>query len=327
MPPSPKAPAPWRASLCRAVTRTEELLALLGLDPGALPHALDPDPSPGLRVPRELLARMVPGDPLDPLLLQVLPLSDERAEVPGFCQDPLDETRYCPAPGLLHKYRGRALLLASGGCALSCRFCFRRHRAVGPAPNLDQALDYLAGQPGVEEVILSGGDPLLLDDEPLAELVTRLEALPRLRRLRLHTRLPVVIPARVTQALCQLLGRSRLRAVVVLHCNHPNELDAAAEAALGRLCRAGVTLLNQAVLLRRVNHTLKAQQQLWTRLFEAGVLPYYLHQLDRVAGAAHFALSDAEARALHRELRATLPGYLVPRLVRELPGRRGKTPL
>jgi EF-P beta-lysylation protein EpmB len=270
------------------------------------------------------------GDPRDPLLRQVLPVVAETAVRGGYVDDPVGDLAAETAPGLLHKYRGRALLLVTGACAIHCRYCFRRAfpygESVGSA-RLDAAVDALAAQPDIDEVILSGGDPLSLRDDRLATLARRLAAIPHLRRLRVHTRLPVTIPSRVTPSLIDWLTGTRLQPVMVVHVNHPQELDASVADGLAGLRSAGVPLLNQAVLLRGVNDDQASLTALSTRLFEVGVLPYYLHLLDRVRGAAHFAVSARRARALLAGLRATLPGYLVPKLVREIAGQPSKTPL
>jgi len=322
--------ADWQHELRTAFSRPQELLAALGLDPAAVGLSEAAAASFPVRVPRPFVARMRPGDPADPLLRQVLPVVAETRARRGFVSDPVGDLAAEAQPGLLHKYRGRALLLVTGACAIHCRYCFRREfpysDSVGTA-RLEAAVAALAAMPDIDEVILSGGDPLSLRDDRLAALVERLAALPHLRRLRVHTRLPVTIPSRITPALLDWLTGTRLQPVVVLHANHARELDASVATALAHLRRAGVPLLNQAVLLRGVNDEAETLAGLSTRLFECGVLPYYLHQLDRVQGAAHFDVPTRRARALLRTLRHTLPGYLVPKLVREIAGEASKTPL
>lgn len=315
----------WRQSLARAIDNVPALLAALGLPPQTVPAAVAAFP---VRVPHEYVARMRKGDARDPLLLQVLPTADEDVSAPDFGTDPVGDAAAMRVPGVIHKYHGRVLLTLTGACAVHCRYCFRRHfpyTDANPARGeWRQALDYLAAQGDVSEVILSGGDPLSVADARLADLLARLEAIAHLRRLRIHTRLPVVLPARVTDALTTLLARSRLRPVIVLHINHAREIDADLRAALARLAAANIALLNQSVLLRGVNDTVETLVDLSETLFDTGVLPYYLHQLDRVAGAHHFAVPDVEARALIADLRARLPGYLVPRLARETAGHPAK---
>ncbi len=321
----------WQRALQEALRDPAELLRLLELDPALLPGARRAAQAFPLRVPRGFVARMRRGDPADPLLRQVLPLGEELAPAPQFGPDPLGELAAQVVPGVLHKYAGRALLITTGACAVHCRYCFRRHFPYGeanPAPGQwERALDYLAADASLSEVILSGGDPLALPDARLAELARRLAAIPHLRRLRVHTRLPVVLPERVDAALLDWLCGTRLQPVLVLHANHANEIDATMAAALQPLRARGVPLLNQAVLLRGVNDSAAALAALSEALFAAGVLPYYLHLLDRVAGAAHFDVPEAEARRLMEALRAALPGYLVPRLVREVAGASSKLPL
>jgi EF-P beta-lysylation protein EpmB len=326
------APIPaWQLELGQAVRDPAELLQMLGLAPDPAICDLPPPGGFALRVPRAYVARMRPGDPHDPLLRQVLPLALEQAAASGYAADPVADRAAMRSPGLLHKYRGRVLLLVTGACAVHCRYCFRRHFPYAQArlrgEGLRAALDYIAADPSVHEVILSGGDPLTLPDATLAGLVAELARIPHLRRLRLHTRLPVVLPSRVDSALVQWLQRLPMARIVVIHANHARELDADATRALQRLAAAGAVLLNQSVLLRGVNDDVDALAELSQRLFDAGVMPYYLHQLDRVLGAAHFEVDDGTARRLLADLQARLPGYLVPRLVREEPGLPNKNAL
>ncbi len=333
-PPAPAAAPPagdWRRLWREAVRDPAELLALLGLE-GRMP-ALSAEAAAQfpLRVPRGFVARMRADDPHDPLLRQVLPLDAELQPMPGFALDAVGDAAAKAGPGVIHKYHGRALLIATGSCAVHCRYCFRRHFPYGEetaaAGQWQDAVAAIAADPGIDEVILSGGDPLSLATPKLAELTARLAALPQVRRLRLHTRLPVVLPERVDAEFAAWLGALPWPVVVVIHANHANEFDATVDAALARLRAAGATLLNQAVLLRGVNDSLEAQTALAERGFAAGVLPYYLHLLDRVQGAAHFEVDEAEALALHAGMAARLPGYLLPKLVREVAGDRGKRPV
>lgn len=322
-------PRDWDGSAADIITDPAELLTLLQLDPASLPAALAAARDFPVRVPRSYLRRMTPGDPHDPLLHQVLARAEELELTPGYSADPLDESGHTPVPGLLHKYRGRVLMMVTGACAIHCRYCFRRHFPyqdhLPTRERLTTMLDWLRGRDDIEEVILSGGDPLSVSDRRLSELVRALSAMPGVRRLRIHSRLPVVMPERVSEGLLSILSSSGLNPVLVIHVNHARELGPEAAAALAALRAAGVTLLNQSVLLRGVNDNEEALAALSSRLHECGVIPYYLHLLDRVAGAAHFAVPDDEARALIRALHARLPGYLVPRLVREEPGAPGKT--
>ncbi len=321
----------WQSQLARAVRDPRELCRRLRLDPAWLPGAETGHRLFEVRVPEAFLARMRPGDPADPLLRQVLPLDAEAAPTPGYVSDPLAEAEHTPQRGLIHKYAGRVLLIASPACAVNCRYCFRRHFPYAEnSPSRaqwEQTLDHLRDDTSIREAILSGGDPLAASDRQLAWLVERLDAIPHLKRLRIHTRLPVVIPDRVDAGLLDWLTATRLQTVVVLHSNHANEIDDAVIAACRRLTQAGATLLNQSVLLRGVNDSVEALAALSERLFEARVLPYYLHMLDPVAGAAHFDVPEFEARELVAGLRESLPGFLVPKLVREIPGEASKTPL
>lgn len=321
----------WQAQLAGAIRDPLELCNRLDLDPAWLPGANAGHALFEVRVPEAYLARIHPGDPHDPLLRQVLPLAEENRSREGFVNDPLAETEHTPRRGLIHKYRSRVLLIASPTCAVNCRYCFRRHFPYQEnAPSRaqwDDTLAYIQDDVSLNEVILSGGDPLAASDRQLGWLSERLSAIPHLTRLRLHTRLPVVIPDRIDAGMLAWLAASRLQKVIVLHVNHPNEIDDAVTAACRRLQRIGVTLLNQSVLLRGVNDSVEVLASLSERLFEAGVLPYYLHVLDPVAGAAHFDVPDAEARELVAGLREVLPGFLMPRLVRETPGEASKTPL
>ncbi|MCK7593812.1 EF-P beta-lysylation protein EpmB [Pseudomarimonas salicorniae] len=323
-------PSDWRRAYRDLVTDPHELLALLGLESlaGRLPAAGHAFP---LRVPRGFVARMRPGDPEDPLLRQVLPLDAEYRPQPGFDLDAVGDLASREAPGVLHKYQGRALLIATGSCAIHCRYCFRRHfpysEELAARDGWAPALAALRADPSIDEVLLSGGDPLALSTAKLAQLTAALSDLPQLRRLRLHTRLPVVLPERVDCELLDWLATLPWPVAMVLHANHAQEIDTRVAEACAALRRSGVQLLNQAVLLRGVNDSVEAQAGLSERLFEAGVLPYYLHQLDRVAGAAHFEVGDDEARSLIEQLRRRLPGYLLPRLVREVAGEPYKSPM
>ena len=327
----PAQPVRWQQLWREAVTDPRELLALLGLADRAgelLPAA---DTGFALRVPRGFVARMRHGDPADPLLRQVLPQAAELGEVPGFTRDAVGDLAARSANGVLHKYDGRALLVATGSCAVHCRYCFRRHfpytQETAAANRWSEALGHLRADRSIAEVILSGGDPLSLSTAKLAELGDALAAIPHVRRLRIHTRLPIVLPERVDGEFRHWLAALPLQRVVVLHANHPAEFDAAVDVACAGLRDAGASLLNQAVLLRGVNDDADVLAGLSERAFAAGVLPYYLHQLDRVAGAAHFEVADEHALALVDALRRRLPGYLVPRLVREIAGEPSKTPL
>jgi EF-P beta-lysylation protein EpmB len=323
---------PWQREIARAITDPRELLDLLGLDPADLPYPVWPEAPFTMRVPRYFAGLMQPGDPLDPLLAQVLPSRQENHVATGFVTDPVGDRHASLAHGLLQKYRGRALLLTTGSCAVHCRYCFRRHypyaEDTGPR-HWGDALATLEERTDISELILSGGDPLSLSDNRLATIVTAAENLPHLQRLRIHTRQPVVLPSRITGQLAKMLAASRLQTIVVIHANHPNEITSTLGAALRTLTMAvpGLWLLNQSVLLKSVNDDADTLVALSEKLSAIGVLPYYLHLLDPVEGAAHFDTPVQRARKLVEQIRARLPGYLVPTLVTEQAGEPAKTPL
>ncbi|WNJ26948.1 EF-P beta-lysylation protein EpmB [Xanthomonas translucens pv. translucens] len=331
--PSPAVPSPprWQQLWRDAVRDARELLALLGLDAQALGVSEQAATQFALRVPRGFVARMRHGDAHDPLLRQVLPIGAELRRVPGFALDAVGDAAAKKADGVIQKYRGRALLVATGSCAVHCRYCFRRHfpyaEETAARDGWREAVAAIAADPDIDEVILSGGDPLSLATSKLVELTEALADIPHLKRLRIHSRLPVVLPERVDAPLLAWLRALPWPVAFVIHANHANEFDASVDAALAQLRGSGAHLLNQAVLLRGVNDSVAALAALSERSFAAGVLPYYLHQLDRVEGVAHFEVDDATARALHQALAARLSGYLVPKLVREIAGDTGKRAL
>ncbi len=324
-------PARWQQLMAEAITDPAELLDLLGLDRSLLPAARRAAESFGLRVPRGFVTRMERANPHDPLLLQVLPLADELTAVIGFTQDPVGDLASRAANGVLHKYNGRALLIATGACAVHCRYCFRRHfpyaddtASIG---RWQAALGYLRNDTSLNEVILSGGDPLNLGDRRLTELTAALADIPHIQRLRIHTRTAVVLPERIDDGFVHWLKGVPLQKVVVLHINHAQEIDSNVRSACARLRECGATLFNQSVLLTGINDSVSALSRLSETLFAAGVMPYYLNLLDRVAGAAHFEVSETRAVELMRDLTTHLPGYLVPKLVREVAGADSKTPV
>ncbi|MBS0557320.1 MAG: EF-P beta-lysylation protein EpmB [Proteobacteria bacterium] len=324
-------PRTWQRLWREAITDPHELLDLLDL--GHLSGSLLPDGDTGfpLRVPRGFAARMRRGDARDPLLLQVLPQAAELTSVPGFVADAVGDMPARVAGGVLQKYAGRALLIATGSCAVNCRYCFRRHfpyaEETAAAQHWREAIECIRADASIDEVILSGGDPLSLSTAKLAELTDALATIAHVRRLRIHTRLPIVLPERVDDEFVHWLRALPWPVAVVLHANHANEIDDGVAHACARLRAASAILLNQSVLLRGINDDADVLARLSERLFECGVTPYYLHQLDAVDGAAHFAVDDARARELIEALRKRLSGYLIPRLVREIAGAPAKTPL
>ncbi|EIJ36352.1 EF-P beta-lysylation protein EpmB [Thiothrix nivea] len=328
----------WQRELAGAVRDPQELMRVLGLeerscsspDKGRLGEASS-NPFK-LLVPHSYIARMEKGDWNDPLLRQVLPLDEELQVVEGFNHDPVGDQHSVVADGVLHKYHGRVLLVTTGACAVHCRYCFRRHFPYSDSNPVrgewEGALAYIRANPDVREVILSGGDPLTLSDERLAVLFRQLREIAHVQRVRFHSRLPVVLPSRIDGGFLRLLEQIPQQKVMVIHANHARELAAGdVHGALVALHEAGVTLLNQAVLLRGVNDSVRAQVELSESLFAQRVLPYYLHVLDRVAGAAHFEVAEAEAMRLIGDIRKQLPGFLVPKLVREVAGEKAKTPV
>ncbi|MBX9654312.1 EF-P beta-lysylation protein EpmB [bacterium] len=321
----------WRDSFAWAIRNSDELIDRLQL-PESLkgPARLAAETFP-LVVPESFLARMKTGDPSDPLLRQVLPISHELESPATYQIDPVGDQAARVLPGLLQKYEGRALLITTGACAVHCRYCFRRHYPYQDDPKgleeLEPAFAQIEADRTIREVILSGGDPLTRTDSWLSRLGERINRIPHVEVVRIHTRLPIVLPDRVDPSLIAWMTESRWKPVVVLHANHPNELVDDCADAIGRLREAGMVLLNQAVLLRGVNDDVETLEQLSRRLIQLGVLPYYLHQLDRVRGAAHFEVSLDQGRRLIEELRKRLPGYLVPRFVQEIEGEPSKTPL
>lgn len=321
----------WHTALACAVRDTDELIDRLELgDEYREPARRAAERFP-VMVPESYLRRMRTGDPHDPLLRQVLPLGDELADAPGFVADPVGDHDVRRAPGLLHKYAGRALLIATGSCAVHCRYCFRREYPYGDEPRrLDDwqpALDAITSDDSLHEIILSGGDPLMLTDARLSAIIERLADVQHVRRLRIHSRLPIVLPERITGDLLALLRGTRLTPIMVVHANHPAEIAGDCHDALTRLVQSGITTLNQAVLLRGVNDDADVLAELCERLIDVGVLPYYVHQLDRVRGAAHFEVDEDVGRGLIESLRGRLPGYAVPRYVREEAGERSKRPI
>ncbi|GAB1256117.1 EF-P beta-lysylation protein EpmB [Aurantivibrio plasticivorans] len=322
----------WQEQLINIIRDPKELCRELAIDVDALkgsyPALCKANDDFQVRVPRSYLQRIERGNLNDPLLLQVLPSAAELINAPGYVTDPLAEAAATQAPGIIQKYHGRALLMLTSACAIHCRYCFRRHF---PYENHRQSrhewqesLDRIARDTSLNEIILSGGDPLTLADAYLAEFVEHLEAISHIKTLRIHTRLPIVIPDRVNPELLTWLRRGRLNKVMVLHANHANEINNCVRSACRSLRDAGVTLLNQAVLLRGINNSVSSLATLSHRLFESGVLPYYLHVLDKVQGVQHFDLPRPEALKLHKQLQTQLPGYLVPRLSHELAGAPNK---
>lgn len=324
----------WQKELKESFTRLDDLLNFLELDSHFSSAEFNEHSNArslfALRVPKPFAKLMVKGDVSDPLLQQVMPHSNEFLSPAGYGPDPLGE-HDAALPGLLHKYKSRVLIMFKTGCAVNCRYCFRRHfpyedNAVNKR-QLQNHLEYLNAHPEINEVILSGGDPLMAKDESLKWFIEQLAPIQHIKRLRIHTRLPVVIPSRITSEMCDMLKNTRLKSVVVLHINHQNEIGEPLALAVQKLTNAGITVLNQAVLLKDINDMAKTQVDLSERLFEVGILPYYLHLMDKVSGASHFDVSEDSAKAIYQEMLTELPGFLVPKMVREIAGEKSKTPI
>ncbi|MBS9781577.1 MAG: EF-P beta-lysylation protein EpmB [Gammaproteobacteria bacterium] len=314
----------WQTILADGYTDPQKLLHDLGLpEIDVSAHRLF-----RTRVPKPFADKIEPNNPNDPLLLQVLPIADEFTNVDGFVADPLAEQQFNPISGLLHKYQSRVLLTFQGACAINCRYCFRRHFDYADnhinAKQLEKVIDYIKQHSHINEVILSGGDPLMAKDKTIQTAIEAFETLPQLKRLRIHTRLPIVIPERITDDLVQMLTKTYLRTVMVLHCNHPNEIDEHFAKHIRPLTDNGVQLLNQSVLLKGVNDNADTLAELSEKLFDYRIMPYYLFMLDKVSGAAHFNVEEHIAQQLIRDMAAQLPGYLVPKLTRETAGMTSK---
>jgi EF-P beta-lysylation protein EpmB len=318
----------WQQQLAEAIGSFEELCSYLDLSMEELPISAAAAKDFPLRVPLNFAGCMEKGNPNDPLLRQVLPVHEEMAVYPGFSEDPVGDLQAATEAGVLHKYHGRMLMINTGSCAINCRYCFRRNFPYGEFQLSKQkefvAIRSIRDDPGITEVILSGGDPLLLNDARLGNLIRELSAIDHLQRIRIHSRLPVVLPSRITEELIGLLVESSKRIILVIHCNHAREINDHVSAACRALKRSGITVFNQSVLLKGVNDSAETLCELSERLFDIGVIPYYLHLLDKARGTGHFEVARPEALAIVRQVQNRLPGYLVPRLVQEQAGAPAK---
>jgi EF-P beta-lysylation protein EpmB len=321
----------WQTALAEAFSDSQSLLDYLQIEPQNLADRQLAQHQFSLKVPQHYADLMRKGDLHDPLLRQVLPCREEMIDTPGFIDDPVGDLQAKQQPGLLHKYQGRVLILSTGACGVHCRYCFRRHypyqNSTATPGQWQSILDTIRHQDSIREVILSGGDPLMINDQRLEKMLAELRAMPQLKRLRLHSRLPVVLPQRITPELLELLSNNPLQSILVLHVNHPNELSPALAEACEKIRTAGITLLNQSVLLKGVNDDVETLIRLSEGLSEIGVMPYYLHLLDRVSGAGHFEVEPHRIEPLKQQLLQQLPGYLVPKMVREIAGEASKTPV
>jgi L-lysine 2,3-aminomutase len=320
----------WQKELANVITDPKTLLESLNICPNEYQHHFKARKLFPVRVPRPLLSRMKKGDINDPILKQVMPLDVEFSVTDGYSEDPLEE-HDTVAPGLLHKYKHRVLMMVKTGCAVNCRYCFRRHFPYADnSPNKarwQQALTYIKNHSEINEVIFSGGDPLMANDEHLQWLIDEIEKIPHIKRLRIHTRLPIVIPQRITPALVKTLSATKLKVAIVFHVNHGNEIDENVSQAIEPLRVARIPLFNQSVLLKGINDNANTLAELSERLFDVGIQPYYLHLFDKVQGVAHFDLTEDQAKEITLKLMAILPGFLMPKLVREIAGEASKTPI
>ena len=321
----------WQHILSDSIISPEQLFKQLDIDPSRLSKTSKASDLFRLQVPSPYLQRIEKGNPDDPLLIQILPTAKELIKTTGFSTDPLQEEQYNPQTGIIHKYHGRVLLLVGSSCAINCRFCFRRHfpyqKNLLNSRVLTQAIEYISKDKSIREVIFSGGDPLVSSDKRLKQIIESISQIPHVDTIRIHSRLPIVIPQRITDDMIHSLTQTRLKPVMVIHCNHHREIDNKVIFNIKRLHEAGITILNQSTLLKDVNDSAKNLIKLSHSLFSMQTLPYYLHQLDPVQGAAHFEVTDEKAIALIQEIAKRLPGYLVPRLVKEIPGHPNKLPL
>jgi L-lysine 2,3-aminomutase len=321
----------WQHQLSEAFKTVDALCQYLQLSPNDLPLSVPAAKSFALKVPLSFAACMEKGNPRDPLLRQVLPVHDEMRVFPGFSNDPVGDIQSATTAGVLHKYHGRVLLINTGSCAINCRYCFRRNFPYSEQQITQQsknsAIDYIKNDSSISEVILSGGDPLLLSDEKLNSLLSELSAIAHIKRIRIHSRLPIVLPARITAELIKLLTQSATKIIVIVHCNHANEISDRVISAFKLLKNAGIALFNQSVLLKDVNDDTGILMDLSEALFSHGVIPYYLHLLDKATGTGHFEVPESEALQLITQVQARLPGYLVPKLVKERAGSLSKETL
>ena len=319
----------WQTDLSQSISSIAKLLDYLQLDPQQLSASQQANLDFPLRVPWPFVRRIERGNPHDPLLAQVLPTAAEMHSTIGYSDDPLDESNHNPVPGIVHKYGNRLLLIVSPNCAINCRYCFRRHFPYSDnrqsKTQWHQALEYISGKPEINEVIYSGGDPLAANDKFLSWLTDRIAAIPHIKRLRIHSRLPVVIPSRINAQFLSWATTTRLKPIMVLHINHGNEIDQALKTSIAQCIDHGITLLNQTVLLQGINDNTATLAALSEKLFDCGVMPYYLHLLDPVSGASHFDVDLDRAKQIYTSLQADLPGFLVPKLVKEIAGRSNKT--
>lgn len=313
----------WRLIQKENFTRIPPLLEFLQIS--NVSHVWD-DPKFVLNLPRRLAEKIQKNCLDDPILLQFVPLISEKIEATGFVLDPVGDQGFCKTGKILKKYRGRALILTTSACAMHCRFCFRQNFPyVTKLSSFDEEIDFLNNDSTIEEVILSGGDPLSLSDQSLSNLLDRIDPISHIKRIRFHTRFPIGIPERIDDSFLQILKKSSKMIYFVIHCNHPLELDADVIHSFNKIRHLGIPILSQSVLLKGVNDQEQILFDLFQKMVNCGILPYYLHQLDFVIGAQQFAVSDQRALELIQYIEENLSGYAIPRLVREIAGRKSKT--
>ncbi len=320
--------ATWQEQLKDTVNNIDTLCAALDLNPSTL--NLNINPKFPIRVPKAYLNKISKNNPLDPLLLQVLPLNQELHITPNYCQDPLNEHKFLKAPGLIHKYKNRVLLTLTSACGIHCRYCFRQNfpysENIIPNKNRQLQLDYIKNNSHINEIILSGGDPLCVNNKYLDNLFTDLSQIDHIKTIRFHSRMPIIIPDRIDTGFIDVLNNhKKFKIVLVTHCNHPNELDDTIKAKMELLIKNNITLLNQSVLLKNINNCPDILTNLSNKLFDYRIIPYYLHLLDKVQGVGHFDVDINEVKQIMHKVQSNLPGYLVPKLVREIPGEVSKT--
>ena len=326
--------SPWQQQLKNTVNNIQELCSELDLDYNTLKHGrLNLQPKFPLKVSRYYLNKINKNNLNDPLLLQILPQVEELKSAPNFCHDPLEEEKYTKVPGLIHKYHNRVLLTVTGACGIHCRYCFRQNfpyeNNILAQKERDLQLDYIIKNININEVILSGGDPLCVNNKYLDLLLSSLTSIPHIKTIRFHSRMPIVIPDRIDEELIEILNRyinnQHVNIVLVTHCNHPDELDEHIKNKMALLKNIGITILNQSVLLKNINDNAKTLVDLSHKLFECHILPYYLHLLDPVTGTSHYEVKHSNAKLLIKEVSSKLSGYLVPKLVQEIAGMPSKT--
>lgn len=318
----------WRQIQRDNFTDWKRLFSFLNIDLTKEGHRVIPQSHFPLNLPLRLAEKIEKGRLDDPLLLQFLPLVEENALNPLFVSDPIADGSFRKKPKLLHKYHGRALLLCTSACAMHCRYCFRRHFDYDTTDKFFvEELALIAQDPSLSEILLSGGDPLSLGEVHLNHLMESLCRIPHVKRIRLHTRFPMGIPERIDAPLLKMLGSCTKQVFFTIHCNHPREFDSLILERLKEVQKLGIPVLTQTVLLKGINDNAETLQQLCELLVDNGIIPYYLHQLDRVQGAAHFEVPEEKGIALIKEIATRLPGYAVPKYVREVPHMPNKMPI